>query len=71
MDLENPKCRIVSAEAPAAERLLNELWKDYSLLTVNIQPIDGKPWITAVMIHKSEIPRPQQMIAIPQSGFRQ
>ena len=71
MSEHQPKVRIISADPPAAERMLNELWRDYQLLTVNIQPVDDKPWITAVLIHKSEIPRPNQMIAVPQTGFRQ
>jgi hypothetical protein len=57
---DNPKFRIISAEPAVAERMVNELWRDYQMLSVNVQPFEGKPLVTVILVHKSEVPRQQQ-----------
>jgi hypothetical protein len=71
ISMESPRCRIVSGSPMEAEEQINRLWKDYHLLTINVQPADGKPLVTAVMLHRSEIPRSSPIsIPIPK-GFAQ
>jgi hypothetical protein len=71
MLIDAPKCRIVNGEPAVAERLINELWSEYQLITVNISAMENKPWITAILVHHSEIPRTQSHITVPMPGFRQ
>jgi hypothetical protein len=70
--MNDPKIRIISDAPAVAERRINELYRDYQLLTVNISTQKDELVITAIMLHRSEIPRPGSAIAVPlPGGFRQ
>jgi len=65
--VSTPKIRIICDAPDVAEVQINELYGDYQLLTLNISMRGDRPLITAVMIHRSEVPRgvPQVVVPIP------
>lgn len=71
MSSDWPPVRIISNEPKLAEREIADLWKHYSMITVNIQPINDKPWITAVMVLRSEMAAPSPIaLAMPNVSRR-